>query len=94
MGCVSMVGREWDRGAGMKTYNSVDDMVKDLGSEGFYHNWKRPSWHKFKNWWSMWYMIIRYRIMCLIHGDVPIVVDDEMAEVIQSITDKIEESNK
>lgn len=75
----------------MKTYNSVDAMVKDLSNEEFYHNWKKPSWHKFKNWCGMWCMIIDYRICCLIHRDIPIVPNDKMRELAQSITDKIKE---
>ncbi len=75
----------------MKTYNSVDAMVKDLGSEGFYHNWKKLSWHKFKGWCGMWYIIINYRISCLFYEDIPIVLDSEMTDTLQSITDKIKE---
>ncbi len=56
----------------MNDYISVDDMVRDLGGEEFYREWKKPSWHKFKNWCWLWYIVIKYRIYCLFHDEMAI----------------------
>ena len=50
----------------MKSYNSVDEMVKDLSSEEFYRQYKVLTWHKFKNWCWYVYTVFKFRVKNLI----------------------------